>query len=198
MDRKYFRKLLDKMNEEKEIKIIPIKVGTGEKSKELKFVCMPHISETDPIITTYLEQLKMKMNFSPVEDQKNTPKKYVDESISNSIKELNQMDQNDRGSSKSPKKSPTKKIIFDTKMGRINGVKPKFVRARELHKYLFYLTRDFNGKPGSREDMIKLSKKQGYPITEEIETELQNIDVFQTDLGWKTFIPPLPQVNNST
>ena len=121
----------------------------------------------------------------------------MDESINNSIKELNQMDQNDKKSSSPTKKSsPAKKMVFDTKMGRINGVKPKFVRARELHKYLFYLTRDFNGKPGSREDMIKLSKKQGYPITEEIETELQNIDVFQTDLGWKTFIPPLPQVNS--
>ena len=68
MDRKYFRKLLDKMNEDKEIKIIPIKVGTGQKTKELKFVCMPHISETDPIIKTYLDQQKMKLNFSPVED----------------------------------------------------------------------------------------------------------------------------------
>ena len=45
--------------------------------------------------------------------------------------------------------------------------------------------------------MIKLCKKQGFPITPEIENELesQNINVFQTDISWKTFIPPLPQVN---
>ena len=41
--------------------------------------------------------------------------------------------------------------------------------------------------------MIKLCKKQGFPLTPEIETELQNINVFHTDISWKTFIPPLPQ-----
>ena len=41
MDRKYFRKLLDKMNEDKEIKIIPIKVGIGEKSKDIFLISFP-------------------------------------------------------------------------------------------------------------------------------------------------------------
>ena len=83
---------------------------------------------------------------------------------------------------KSPEKTPTKKIVYDAKAGRANGVKRKFVRARELHKYLFYLTRDYNGKAGSRDEMLKLSKKQGFKIGPEVEKELQNIDVFQTGM----------------
>ena len=85
------------------------------------------------------------------------------------------------------------KIPFDKKYGRINGGKPKFVRARELHKYLFFLTRHYTGKSGLKEESLKLAKKQGFPVTNTIETELQNIEVFQKDTSWKTFVPPLPQ-----
>ena len=84
---------------------------------------------------------------------------------------------------KSPEKSLTNKITYDAKAGRANGVKRKFVRARELHKYLFYLTRDYNGKPGSRGEMLKACKKQGVKINSDVEKELQNIDVFQTEIG---------------
>ena len=81
------------MHEEKEIKIIPIKIGTGEKSKELKFVCMPHILESDPIIKTYLDGQKMKLNFSPA---KISPEKFSkfddDETVTASFKELDEMD----------------------------------------------------------------------------------------------------------
>ena len=128
------------MHEEKEIKIIPIKIGTGDKSKELKFVCMPHILESDPIIKTYLDGQKMKLNFSPA---KISPEKFSkfddDETVTASFKELDEMDHN--GGSKSPTKQ--QKFVYNSKFGRINGVKPKFVRAREIHKYLFYLTRDY-------------------------------------------------------
>ena len=75
------------MHDEKEIKIIPIKIGTGEKSKELKFVCMPHILESDPIIKTYLDGQKMKLNFSPA---KISPEKFSkfddDETVTASFK----------------------------------------------------------------------------------------------------------------
>ena len=83
------------MHEEKEIKIIPIKIGTGDKSKELKFVCMPHILESDPIIKTYLDGQKMKLNFSPA---KISPEKFSkfddDETVTASFKELDEMDHN--------------------------------------------------------------------------------------------------------
>ena len=82
----YSRKLLDEMHEEKEIKIIPITVGTGEKSKELKFVCMPDILESDHRIKTYLEQQKMQIGFAPKGDENSG--KVEDESINSSIKEL--------------------------------------------------------------------------------------------------------------
>ena len=74
------------MHEEKEIKIIPITVGTGEKSKELKFVCMPDILESDHRIKTYLEQQKMQIGFAPKGDENSG--KVEDESINSSIKEL--------------------------------------------------------------------------------------------------------------
>ena len=67
------------MHDEKEIKIIPIKIGTGEKSKELKFVCMPHILESDPIIKTYLDGQKMKLNFSPAKISPDKFSKFDDD-----------------------------------------------------------------------------------------------------------------------
>ena len=77
---------------------------------------------------------------SPKKDSKPSPFKNV--TIKHSIEEMAEMNKNEPKESGT---SPPKKIQFDQKKGRANGVKPKFVRARELHKYLFYLSRDFTG-----------------------------------------------------
>ena len=55
------------------------------------------------------------------------------------------------------------------------------------------LEKNFTGKKGLPEETLKLAKKQGFPVSDTIETELQNVDVFHKDISWKTFVPPPPQ-----
>ena len=83
---------------------------------------------------------------------------------------------------------------YDAKFGRINGVKPKFLRTRELHKYLFYLTRDYQGsRDSTKTDLINHLRQESIDVNATIEAELESMDVYTSDLSWRTFIPPLPQ-----
>ena len=40
---------------------------------------------------------------------------------------------------------------------------------------------------------MKIAKKQGFPISDTLEQQLIEADIYQDAVNWKTFIPPLPQ-----
>ena len=148
----------------------------------MNFVCLPQIDDNDPMIKACVDQVKMKLNFVPETcspDGKNVP----ENSIRSSLKELSQL---------VPEKNK-ERMKYDSKFGRVNGSKPKFVRARELHKYLFYLTRDYSGQLTNSEELVKNMKKQGIQIDAETQKNLDSVEIFHKNLSWKTFIPGLPQ-----
>lgn len=150
------------------------------------------------MVLACIEQHKMKLNFVPLheeQDQEDDDAKPTteEESITQSLNQLKQMTDNEKMAAKTSSKK--EKMTFNKSYGKANGVKPKFVRARELHKFLFYLSRDFTGHPGSNaEDLIKSAKKQGISINKDLEKNLKKEhDIFQKTLSWQTFIPPLPK-----
>lgn len=145
------------------------------------------------MVLACIEQHKMKLNFLPVHEQEEDEEKEQkpnDNSITQSLAQLKQMI--DNSPSKRPSSS-TEKVVFNKSYGKANGVKPKFVRARELHKFLFYLSRDYSGSTeATAEELIKSTRKQGLSVSKDVESDLKKCQIFQKHLSWQTFIPPLP------
>ena len=90
-------------------------------------------------------------------------------------------------------KSPPMKVKYTKTQDY--GYKPKFVRAREFHSFLFYLTRDYDGvkEECSKDILIEDAKRQGISVTPDVEIELESMKIYQNDINWKTFINPLPK-----
>ena len=178
MDRKSFKRILDKLANAGKIRLMNVKIDTD--AKLVNLACLPDIKENDPLIKATIEKEKQKSDFKP----KTVPViKAEEESISISLNEM----------SGAAKESPNKPVIeFKNKRGFDYGYKPKFVKTRELHLLLYYLTRDYTGKKQDKSVVIEDAKRQGIDVTEEIEKELEEMDIFQPDINWKTFINPLP------
>ena len=184
MDRKSFKSLLARLVRDNSIKIFKIEIEVGSKNQELTLICAPQYNESDPQVQSIIEQQKMKLNFHDEGTMESSPEKAPKDTISESLEEMKNM----IGSKKS---QLTKK--FDNKYGRINGVKPKFVRTRELHKYLFYLTRNYSGNADAKSKFLQYLHHENIDINAQIEEELENMEVYQTELSWKTFIPDIPK-----
>ena len=196
MDRKSLKSLLAGLERDEKLKMFKFNIETESKKEpeEITLICAFRFNESDPQIKSVIEQEKMKLHFKPsdqIPQMEPVAKDKAKESIEESIEEMKNMV--DGGSS--PKKSlPSIGRVYNAKYGRINGVKPKFLRTRELHKYLFYLTRDYQGsKNFTKTDFLNYIRQENIDINATIEDELESMDIYTSDLSWRTFIPPLPQ-----
>ena len=52
-------------------------------------------------------------------------------------------------------------------------------------KKSFYVSKDYDSFLNAQRDI-------GVVLTEEMETELRGMAIYQQDLSWKMFVPPLP------
>ena len=85
------------------------------------------------------------------------------------------------------------------------GLQPKFVRMRELHLLLFYLTRSYDAQvpapyvPGAAEARAEIvtaaRANAGAGWDESVERDVAEgkVEVYRKEIEWRTFIPPLPQ-----
>lgn len=65
---------------------------------------------------------------------------------------------------------------------------------RELHVLLFYLNYAYDGDPDlDQEKAIEGLDPSGINMTPEVRSELAKMKLYQGSIGWKMFIPPLPQ-----
>ena len=186
-DKKSISRIFDKLSEAGKIKIIKTIIDFGINGKPNTFICLPHITENHPAIKTAIEKIKQKLEFVPHHsgEKDNVEDTNHDNTIKKSLSEMTQIG--------SKIKSPLKLNYSNKKKGNEYGYKPKFVRARELHCFLFYLTRDFTGQEYSKDVLLEDVKRQAINFTDEIEAELDSMKIFQPDLNWKTFINPLPK-----
>ena len=74
------------------------------------------------------------------------------------------------------------------------GLLPRFASMRELHCFLFYLTRCYAGDADldKEEAMDAIRKEAGSSFDAEIESHLQKTEIFTKRLSWRSFVPPLP------
>ena len=78
------------------------------------------------------------------------------------------------------------------KAGREYGFSPKFIRMQTLHAFLFYIIYEHAGKPrGSKETLLAALRAKGVSIDETLAKQIGG--VFNLEVGWKMFVPPLPK-----
>ncbi len=96
-------------------------------------------------------------------------------------------------------KEPKIELVYDRKFIGLYGLQPKFIRMRELHKFMFYLTRAYDGQEVTDREMMlnEIRKEVGSNLDQTIQDELSEIKVYHKGISWKSFVPPLPihQVN---
>merc|ERR1719233_1340380 len=107
MDKKSLMRLISKLGKEGQIHNIRCVFKHGDKKKVLHFVCEPGIDESNTVIQSAIDQAKMKFNIQPraanqaiVKDEE-----FLTDSISESLAEMNELEDVARGARPSPTKS---------------------------------------------------------------------------------------------
>ena len=187
MDKKSLLRLLVKLAEEGLVKNLIFHMKLGEKMKRLHFICDPTIDENHTVIQSALEQAKMKLN---VLTRPSKPLSYPDfdvDSVGKSLQQIQDM-------SKAEEDSKVDRVVHNPKFIRKYGLKPKFLRLRELHEVLFYLTRGYDGvlRSNMKESLEVIKQQTLSEFDDDLEKELMGMDVYKTKVGWDMFVPPLP------
>ncbi|XP_034950383.1 general transcription factor 3C polypeptide 1 [Chelonus insularis] len=195
IDKKSLVRLLQKLAVDNLVKNIKLTLSANGKQKSLTFICDPSINVNHSVIRSAVEQARVKFCLTRFnKEMKNN---------ANLSKNKNNSD-NDLGKSTKKVKNTNdintnQKIIpanltFDPKAGKKYGYSPKFIRMQILHQFLYYLIYDHQGPLKiPREQQIQSLKMKGYQIDDELEKEMG--EIYNTQVGWKMFVPPLPDHN---
>ena len=187
-DRKSLKRIFDKLSDTGKIKIIRTNIDIGTRSKEYTFICRSDITENHSMVKSAIDKVKGKLEFvaPKVEEMKF-------DVIQDALRGLTPLDTIDASLAEMKHITNSPMKVRYTKTSNYQNYKPKFVRAREFHSFLFYLTRDYDGQECSKDVLIEDAKRQGISVTPEVEIELASIKIYQNDINWKTFINPLPK-----
>ncbi len=173
------------------------------------------------LLRSAVEQAKMKFNVLPRSFKREPPPpppppteaeeevEFASDSVSQSLRQMSREllsegnDADDEGPTlKEGGGAIPPSATTTTRVGpRFYGLQPKFVRMRELHLFLFYLTRGYEGvgTAAESEDQRLAAAKDvarhcGSDVDEQLENELTAMDIYRPEeLDWRTFIPPLPE-----
>ncbi len=214
MDKKSLLRLLVQLSEEGQIKNIFMRLSHGDKVKRLHFVCSPDVDANHSVIQSAVEQAKIKFHCSgayvkresqasemPGEEQEGVPAEFESDTVSESLRQMRREISAAAAAAAETKggggpKKPTPTFV------RRFGLQPKFVRMRELHMLLFYLTRGYEGELRTDQDSAVEAVLSGCPAgasraDEALARELHGMDIYRVREGaaadWRTFIPPLPK-----
>merc|ERR1740128_565732 len=178
MDKKSLLRILSKLGKDGQIKNITVQLQLDEKTKCLHFVCEPGIDETNTVIQSAIEQAKMKFNSSRISPE---PSLFGDD-------DRESREVTPASECGSPMVTPKK---LQGKSSRRYGLQPKFVRMRELHILLFYLSRNYTGDARLDQTEILNKLKEEGRFEEGDLKELDSVTLYTKEVGWKMFIPPL-------
>ena len=189
MDKKSLMRLISKLGKEGQIHNIRCVFKHGDKKKVLHFVCEPGIDESNTVIQSAIDQAKMKFNIQPRAASQAVVKdeEFLTDSVSESLAEMNELEDVARGGRPSPTKS-----VGTQRVGRKYGLQPKFVKMRELHMLLYYLIYGYTGEPGLDQGDVSAKLASTGLVDDEVMEELRGMVLYSSDVSWKMFIPPLP------
>ena len=86
-----------------------------------------------------------------------------------------------------------KKAMYNQRFGRKYGLQPKFVRMRELHLLLHYLIYSYDGDTGLEQGAAVSKLRQLGLADQSVEDELRDRKIYNSDITWRMFVPPLPR-----
>jgi len=190
MDKKSLLRILAKLQRDGQIKNITVNLQLGDKDKNLHFVCEPHIDESNTVIQSAIEQAKMKFNsyrLSPDPDLRELIQKKID--AGEFVKE----DTPCSGTSTPPLQIESGSSTPKGKINKRYGLQPKFVRMRELHLLLFYLSKDYTGDTDLDQFQALKSLQDRDQLSQEDIRELSKCQMYMSNPDWRMFIPPLPK-----
>lgn len=164
VDRKSVLRILEKLELEGHLQRIKVTLTGAFKEKTMVFICHPSVSPNHSEIQSAIEQAKMKL---PI----------ITKDISKCCKDPLAV-------------STIQQLRYDHRIGKTHyGFKPKFIRLRNMHFYLYYLIYNYTGKQN-----LSVTTKRNILSNNNLDPSLfkEMGQVYMDKLDWKMFIPPLP------
>ncbi|KAJ8917397.1 hypothetical protein NQ315_002421 [Exocentrus adspersus] len=199
MDRKSLARILRRLVDEGYVKIFKLFISNDKITKTQTFGCHPSVCYTDTLIQSACQQLKWKYFIgtakkttkanvpalqSNIEERMQTQSPFNQSDVMNSILQMTKLE---KMKHKELSNKPCRGLPR-----RGYGFKPKFVRMRIIHEFLFYLIYgcDRNSEPLSQDEVEDLFESYCINVTKD---DLKNIpSIYCKEISWKMFIPPLP------
>ncbi|XP_012253071.2 general transcription factor 3C polypeptide 1 isoform X2 [Athalia rosae] len=193
IDKKSLTRLLQKLAKDNVIKNIKLTLRANKREKTLNFICDPSIGIDHTVIQSAVEQAKIKfclLGSQKIKAMIQSQQKQDEDASAGHMEGVNSLKVSDLSDKASL--STTGSLKYDFKAGKRYGYSPKFVRMKVLHIFLFYSVYDHPGEPTESKDaQVANLRKNGYEIDAELEEEMST--VYNSEIGWKMFIPPLPK-----
>ncbi|EFX77102.1 hypothetical protein DAPPUDRAFT_321692 [Daphnia pulex] len=211
MDRRSLKRLLARLSNEGQLKNMRIVLRCGDRERALNFICQPGIDQNNSVIRSAIDQAKMKLFcMSKHKYNRNTAAKAektqsksdklefndnsvpLDTSLCDSVKQVKE--QLPKGQVQGSKSFPFK-FVHGTNSGKVYGTEPKCVRARQIHTLLYYLVYGYDGELISDQTQAREMLRTQNPVLNGLDDEMFDDlpDIYKTELGWQTFIEPLPE-----
>ncbi|XP_064632397.1 general transcription factor 3C polypeptide 1-like isoform X2 [Lineus longissimus] len=177
MCRKTLTRMVKNLAAEGQIKVIKTLVTVGNKEQKMEFVCLKSVSPNDQRITDAIHRAKKKLLQQRDSIKAEVKRESGDEACTNVDDSL---------PSGSKKAQPKIKMIYKQDASRAYGLVPRMRRQEILHKYLFYLTRSYNGTiPGG------FTAYEAFMDQTQREHKVEP-EVYCSELDWRRFLPPIP------
>lgn len=199
IDRKSLARILKRLVETGYIKIFKLSIYDDKLTKTQTFVCHPSVSHTDSLIQSAYQQLKWKyfVGAHKKTAKTNVPtiQKNLEEKIQQTASPFRQSDvMNSVLELKELNKLKRKEISYkpSRQAGRTYGLKPKFIRMRIIHEFLYYLIYSYDRDTKFINDREVEKLFESYHINVTKEDLMQIPSVYCNEISWKMFIPPLP------
>ncbi|KAF7286167.1 hypothetical protein GWI33_007129 [Rhynchophorus ferrugineus] len=194
IDKKSSQRIIRKLVTEGYIKVFQVHISNDNLKRMEVFICHPRVNHDNDVIKAQIQQTVWKhfgcgdrkiVLSKPVikanDESKISP--FGRKDVQASIRELKCLNQN---------KQITMKMISSSKSGKLYGYRPKFSRMSILHELLFYLIYELDTQAQALSKAETLSLFQSYQINLTHEDLEKLPPVFNKELSWKMFIPPLP------
>ncbi|KAF8789321.1 General transcription factor 3C polypeptide 1 like protein [Argiope bruennichi] len=168
LDKKSTARLVYSLYNNKKIKIFKGVIKLDDEQTEIEFICDNSVEKSDPLIQVAIEQAKFK--YFGVSKKANGKVTHGNKQVNSSSVSSNSSPGTNKNTTikeKPGKKHVTKpppEIII-----KYPRMTPKFLRAKALHSFLFYIVYKHKGNPGNSEEQV----------------------IYHDALNWRRFVPPL-------
>ncbi|GFR05630.1 general transcription factor 3C polypeptide 1 [Trichonephila clavata] len=172
LDKKSTARLVYSLYNSKKLKIFKAVLKLEDEQIEIEFICDNDVQSNDPQIQVAIEQAKFKYFGVSKESNKKGNAELKPEATSQQQtgKPTCIPVKNAATKEKSLKKAPSSQQPPPDTAHKNLRMTPKFIRAKVLHTFLYYMVYKHKGNPGNSDEQR----------------------IYHESISWKRFVPPLP------